>query len=1452
MRPDWPRLYCRSLCCFAWLVGAASALAADASTNDQPAVANAVVEPDAEVNTWLIRATDALRAGNPDQALSWLLRAMQADPAVLASTNGVTFIPARKLAAKLIRALPERTLAAYRLRSEVAAKPLAGPAAQPTAVAALEEAFRNGLPDAAGTEAGMRLAGFYLDQGRFRDAREVLLDLLDSGSTTRTQRPELLARLVVACARIGDATQAEWAWAEIQKAGNANRWPGLDAELRKTATPQAATNEWTMAYGGPAREAAPAGPGPDLAASDALILRWAVQPGPNLVRSGLETEGPTNLPTQLSAGRAFAVSRMREDSQRPSDDVIFAGNRAWVNGFDERAAINLDAGRVLWRTPRAVTEQLPAQAMQITGSWVFGNRLNRAAARLGSRLYCVEDNYRASLSPYVREKREWVDRKEVITPLPCGNTLAAYEADTGRLLWRIGREPASGKPRKAGERWQANAIGFAAPPVACGGLLLVPFEDEGYTSVVGLHADSGAKVWHTRVAYRPRHETPRTMPLTLTVDGEYAYLCSGNGTISAVDGSDGSVLWTALYEPFIASSSTNTISTEDKAEMAWEESLMQVAGETVVALPENSNELLAFDRRLGTPLWKRPKPDGVNYVVGRHGAGLIVAGRRAAAGVSLADGSTIWRAPIEGSTGRGALCRQDVLIPANRAILRLRAADGAALKPVRAQTPEDLPLGNLYVYGDHLLVAALDRLYTLVEARPEFARLEEALKRQPTAELYSERSRRYAGLGRYKDALADLREAWKRQPASADEEAIRSQLLAEFDSAAQQDPRVTETLYAAAVGAGDRAASSWRLAQYREKTGNTNGALAFYAAILSAPDVSVGMTAGTADWEASVRRLAARRLDALLAGDDATRRTLLGEPAAQALTRLGSNPSVTALVEVASSFPGTAAGKEAALKAAQLAAARGDLGTAEAILFRALTPAARSDRAAVLSELARLYERMKWPGGMVRLRDDWKRFGGGDPMPEPMTRAITNAVTARQAAEALPLPPWRLRWRAKTFPDSAYRVVPAGLVYWERKNEHTASRDKNAKKEPTQVGCLALDTGAVRWKRDTWVTERWLQKASWPDMPQMDLQWAEINLLLLNGDVGESVDLWSGAATTNRALGAIPENWFNFPVAGRHGMAIVTADAVGGGLAGLDLLTGQVTWRRSEISQFLDGSSTIMLRPGSDAGIAFCNYQRERDGFRSMAWLDPSTGTIAAKRRLDADDKEWYAAALKMRNPEDEPPARRGTPELQSEERQLTVKDPTSGAVVWTTPRELPIVKHQVMTDGLVLAQTADNELLLLDGDTGRIVSRSGEIRKEYKYASQLRYGNSVIVNFTTGGTNEVVVLDPAVSNVVFSSVLTNEHPIALLSPRMPGLILAKTSTSEKDWKSRKSFLHVINERGENVNGWRLPAEKDVPNPAGSYAYSLFKAGELILMIGWDTGDVLAYEHDPGDGGKKP
>ena len=118
--------------------------------------------------------TEAVRAGNPDGALPFLMRVLQSDPSALASTNGVTFRPARTLAIDAIRALPEGTLATYRRQAAFLAKNPAGPLAKTLDVTALEALYQGALPGG-GNVVGLRLAALYLDQERFLDARRVLL-----------------------------------------------------------------------------------------------------------------------------------------------------------------------------------------------------------------------------------------------------------------------------------------------------------------------------------------------------------------------------------------------------------------------------------------------------------------------------------------------------------------------------------------------------------------------------------------------------------------------------------------------------------------------------------------------------------------------------------------------------------------------------------------------------------------------------------------------------------------------------------------------------------------------------------------------------------------------------------------------------------------------------------------------------------------------------------------------------------------------------------------------------------------------------------------------------------------------------------------------------------------------------------------------------------------------------
>ncbi|MFZ4397407.1 MAG: hypothetical protein ACOYOU_17480, partial [Kiritimatiellia bacterium] len=264
-------------------LGGERAWAQEAYTNNQPPVVNSVAEPDSEPNTWAFRAAEALRAGNPDTAMPWLQRLLQTDPATLVSTNGVTFRPVRKLVMELIRAIPERTLEAYRTQMGISkGMPSRSPA--PMDPAALEARYQDVFASDR-TETGLRLAGLYLDQRRFRDARGVLLNVLVEAPSKRVPRSELLARLLVACARVGDTTQAQWAWAEMQKLGDTNRWASLGAEIRSTTTPATTlSNAWTMAYGGPSRDGVASGAGPDFGTNGLLMLRWGTNLGPGLVR----------------------------------------------------------------------------------------------------------------------------------------------------------------------------------------------------------------------------------------------------------------------------------------------------------------------------------------------------------------------------------------------------------------------------------------------------------------------------------------------------------------------------------------------------------------------------------------------------------------------------------------------------------------------------------------------------------------------------------------------------------------------------------------------------------------------------------------------------------------------------------------------------------------------------------------------------------------------------------------------------------------------------------------------------------------------------------------------------------------------------------------------------------------------------------------------------------------
>jgi hypothetical protein len=195
------------------------------------------------------------------------------------------------------------------------------------------------------------------------------------------------------------------------------------------------------------------------------------------------------------------------------------------------------------------------------------------------------------------------------------------------------------------------------------------------------------------------------------------------------------------------------------------------------------------------------------------------------------------------------------------------------------------------------------------------------------------------------------------------------------------------------------------------------------------------------------------------------------------------------------------------------------------------------------------------------------------------------------------------------------------------------------------------------------------------------------------------------------------------------------------------------------------------------------------------------------------------------------------------QDRRLSVKNLRTGAVIWRSAPELGIVRYNVMPGGMIVAQNDADELLLLRGEDGQSVFRSTGTR--FIFENAVNIGNAVYASRATGnGTNEVMVIDSAGGRIVFQGPLPQKtKPCRVVGAGASEQLLVRVERSDGGW------LQVVNNRETNTSPWRLPRSEDIRSaPRGRY-YPVFADG-LILMIG--DNQVLAYEHDPREDGKKP
>jgi outer membrane protein assembly factor BamB/tetratricopeptide (TPR) repeat protein len=334
-----------------------------------------------------------------------------------------------------------------------------------------------------------------------------------------------------------------------------------------------------------------------------------------------------------------------------------------------------------------------------------------------------------------------------------GETLHAVRARDGAPLWRLevaydveGRRPrlrdpgdidgavsagareraeegervedggGAGAPReKGGAPTPGAAHSALTPPVFSGETLVVGIttrvsrESLSYLTCLDVH---GEELWTTFVGSVEEGDYLglggcSSPPLAA---GGVIYALSNQGLLAAVDGRDGVLLWVNEYRRLDPLGRREAARTANR----WQPNPLLIHGDLLVAAPQDSAYLLAFNRVSGEESWRSPREE-CSTLLGADQRACFIAGRRVAAvGHSGNErGRVLWSfAPQDTGflpLGRSALADGRILLSGRRSLLCLSPRDGRVV----SRTLWDFTSGggNLLLSGGFLAVTSPEAIF---------------------------------------------------------------------------------------------------------------------------------------------------------------------------------------------------------------------------------------------------------------------------------------------------------------------------------------------------------------------------------------------------------------------------------------------------------------------------------------------------------------------------------------------------------------------------------------------------------------------------------------------------------------------------------------------------------------------------------------------------------------------
>lgn len=703
----------------------------------------------------------AIESNNTERALLLAQTILNADEDHFVSEESGPAYSMKKIAFDYIESLPKETLKEYQQRWSLDAEVQMDAARKSQDPADYLELVDRYYFTESGFEAVDWLATRSLDLGRFRSASRLWNDAIDSPVHARRVTPMLLIKAAVANRLAGNGERAVELMQRLESSAQGRQ---LQAKLEEYLKSQAGQTETSRAH----------------------VPMTAMEPW------------QVSLVDSLSDAERDLLNVWRQgqwgENRAPlciSREAVTAGDLLAVRSYNDVLFLDTQTGKVQAKYP--VKPSLVDVAEDFEQTRLSGrsssrsdflqkfvwNTLHSQLTTDGSRVYLIEEDDswtdRKPLRPGERILARPVDefRQEEHQPVPMNRIVAlpveqkqGEKPQTLQPVWTI--SPSENRPEGTSGAY------FLAAPVNVDGALYTLAEQDESIKLMCFDPSAGRLLWSQGVSFPfsmlYEDAERRWRGCVIKDGGDLLVVTTQVGVVVGINPVRRTLEW--VY--FIGEASANRrfgnarqiVNTSYNYLGFLDEPLL--ADGRVLLLPRQSQNLHCLNLETGQPEWKVPRYKPVNssdqgggdeFLGGVHEHVLIVVGTRNTRGVSMHDGSELWRVSHPQISGRGVFKNGHYLLPLQQgSFWRIEAATGRVQKldlaedssnandfmslagvsgdhELDQQTAPRPPFGHLVVNGPQLISLGIENIRTLNEPSARYLSLKAlAAQRELTLE----------------------------------------------------------------------------------------------------------------------------------------------------------------------------------------------------------------------------------------------------------------------------------------------------------------------------------------------------------------------------------------------------------------------------------------------------------------------------------------------------------------------------------------------------------------------------------------------------------------------------------------------------------------------------------------------------------------------------------------------